>query len=241
MIDLSIIIPCYNEANRIKSTLCSIRDYCKTRNLEVEIIIVDDGSNDNTLEKINKLDMDILIRVISFFKNQGKGAAVKRGMLEASGRLVLFTDADLSTPIEEYEKLERAIKCENYDIAIGSRGLPESKKVVAQNFFRDKMGKLFGKLVSFLLLPDIKDSQCGFKLFKKNIIKDIFIWQTILGFGFDPEILLIAKKQDFKIKEIPVLWRNSFESKLSPFRDTFFIGFELFKVKVKDILGHYSL
>ncbi len=237
---LSIVIPCYNEKNRIIKTLNKINNYIVTRGLKTEIIVVDDGSQDNTVDKVKNFSAGVPLKTICFLNNRGKGSAVKRGMLEATGEFILFTDADLSTPIEEYEKLEKYVKKGEYDIAIGSRGLPDSQKLVAQNFFRDKIGKIFGKLVQLILLPEIKDSQCGFKLFKREAIKDIFCRQTVDGFGFDLEVLVIARKMGYNIKEVPILWENSFESKLSPVKDAFFIGYELFKIKVKEILGHYS-
>ncbi|MBN2406600.1 MAG: glycosyltransferase family 2 protein [Elusimicrobia bacterium] len=239
--ELSIVIPCYNESKRIGATLRTIDAFLHEKGIVSEIIAVDDGSSDNTVEVLRKTDIGTPVKIISFKENQGKGAAVKRGMFAASGSLVLFSDADLSTPIDEYLRLKDALLSGNYHIAIASRGLPGSNKEVPQGFFRDRMGKLFGYMVGFILLPGIHDSQCGFKLFKKECIHDIFTWQTILGFGFDPEILYIARKQGYKIIEVPVTWRNNFDTKLHPLIDTFFIGFELFKIKVKVLLKHYQI
>ncbi|MGM0440873.1 MAG: dolichyl-phosphate beta-glucosyltransferase [Elusimicrobiota bacterium] len=240
MTELSIVIPCYNEENRIIKALNRISDYIDRRGIKTEIIIVDDGSKDQTVNKVKNFNTNIPLKIHSFFKNRGKGAAVKWGMLKARGKLILFSDADLSTPIEEYEKLEKEITQKEYDIAIGSRGLAGSEKIVPQNFFRDKMGKLFGLLVRIMLLPGIRDSQCGFKLFKREVAKDVFSCQTVCGFGFDPEILFISQKKGYKIKEVPIVWKNSFETKLSPFKDSVFIGYELIKIKIKNLLGHYN-
>ena len=240
---VSVIIPAYNEEQRIASTITRVIEYFSGRGQEYEIIVVDDGSTDKTLDII-KRECHNRVKNLHFLyniKNMGKGFSIKRGMMFARGEIAFFTDADLSTPIEEFSKLESAIFEEGYDIAIGSRGLPGSRKTVPQGFFRDRMGKLFGLLVRFILLKDIYDSQCGFKAFRRDCAHFVFYWQTIFRFGFDPEILYIAKLHNYKIKEIPVEWGNNFDSKLDPVKDTLMIGFELFKVKLKSILGHYTL
>lgn len=239
---LSIVIPVYNEERRIRDTIVKIKDYFNKRGVSYEIIVVDDGSTDKSLQVIREVcSQDVPhLHFLHNMKNMGKGFSVKRGMLFARGDIILFTDADLSVPIEEYEKFERAIR-DGYDVAIGSRGLKDSKKLVAQGFLRDRLGKLFGKIVKIMLLPDIDDSQCGFKVFKREAAHFLFYWQTIYGFGFDPEILYLARRHNYKYTEIPVIWINSFDSKLKVMKDTFRIGFELFKVKLKSILGHYSI
>lgn len=239
---LSIIIPVYNEEKRIVNTISEIAKYLALKPVEYELIIVDDGSRDNSSTLINNLIKNSKLNIIYLknMKNMGKGFSVKKGVLSAKGDIILFTDADLSVPIEEYEKLENAILEEKYDIAFGSRGLKESKKIIPQGFIRDRLGKLFGILVKFMLLPDINDPQCGFKAFKKEAAHSLFYWQTIHKFGFDPEILYLAKKHNFRHKEIPVIWKNNFDSKLNVMTDTFNIGFELLKIKIKSLLGHYS-
>jgi len=241
--DVSIIIPVYNEEKRIKKTVKEVIDYFAGRNKNYEIIIVDDGSSDKTLDVVMEETKGHFreLHYLHNIKNMGKGFSVKRGMMFARGDIVFFTDADLSTPIYEYEKLENALKNENYDVAIGSRGIPGAIKTVPQGWFRDRMGKLFGYLVRLILLKDIYDSQCGFKAFTKECAHFIFYWQTIWGFGFDPEILFLAKKHGYKVKEIPVTWANDFDSKLHPVKDTIRIGFELFKIRLKVLLRHYSI
>ncbi len=242
-LDVSVIIPVYNESGRIRNTIRAVLGYFSQLGVSFEIIIVDDGSSDNSLQVIRE-ECEADKEKVFFLKNRnniGKGYSVKRGMMFARGEIALFTDADLSTPISEYEKLEHALLAEGYDIAIGSRSIPGSNVVVPQNFIRNRMGKLFGRLVNSLVLPDIVDSQCGFKAFKREAAHLVFHWQTIFGFGFDPEVLFIAKKHGYKIKEVPITWVNHFDSKLNPIKDSFFIGFELFKIRLKIMLGHYDL
>lgn len=240
---ISIVIPIYNEEKRIRNTVSSIIKYFEKRGTKYEIIIVDDGSKDDSLSIIKDVcrGKDLTLHFLHNTKNMGKGFSVKRGVLFARGDIILFTDADLSVPIEEYEKLEKAIIEDKYDIAFGSRGLKESRKLVPQGFLRDRLGKLFGVFVRHILLPDVMDSQCGFKAFSRQAAHFIFYWQTIYKFGFDPEILYIAKCHNLKYKEVPIQWKNDFDSKLNPFTDTFFIGFELIKIKLKSLLRHYSI
>ncbi|MBN1824290.1 MAG: glycosyltransferase family 2 protein [Endomicrobiales bacterium] len=241
--DVSIVLPVYNEEKRIKYTVDRIVEYFISRNLNYEIIVVDDGSRDKTLDIVKEVceGRSENLHFLHNHVNMGKGFSVKRGIMFARGDIILFSDADLSTPIEEYEKLEKALKEGEYDAAIASRAMPDSIKTVPQGFFRDRMGKLFGKIVQILVLPDIEDSQCGFKAFKKECAHFVFYWQTIFGFGFDPEILYLCKKHGYKVKQIPVKWENSFDSKLNPFTDTLKIGFELFKIRLKILLGHYDV
>ena len=240
---VSIVIPIYNEEKRIRSTVAKITEYFQNRSLSHEIIIVDDGSRDGSLSVIEDVckEKDLTLHFLHNIRNMGKGFSVKRGVMFARGDIILFTDADLSVPIEEYEKLEKAIIDEKNDIAFGSRGLKESRKILPQGFFRDRLGKLFGVFVRNILLPDVMDSQCGFKAFTREAAHFIFYWQTIYRFGFDPEILYIAKCHNFRYKEVPVTWKNDFDSKLNPFTDSLFIGFELIKIKIKSLLRHYSI
>ncbi len=235
----SIIVPAYNEKNRILRTLDNI--YKHFQNQNSEIIIVDDGSTDNTASFIEyeKENIGDNIKIISYKPNKGKGYAVKKGVEKAQGEFILFTDADNSTPIEEFKKLFAGLQ-KGFDIAIGSRYLKNSDVKIKQNILRILIGRLGNLLIQLLLVKNIKDTQCGFKLFKNKIAKNIFTQQTIYGWGFDMEILAIAQLFKYKIIEIPVDWYNSADSKFSPIKDTFQTLSELIKIKINLITGKYK-
>ena len=235
----SIIIPAYNEKDRILRTLNNIYKYFKGKNSE--IIIVDDGSTDNTASFIEyeKENIGDNIKIVSYKKNKGKGYAVKKGVEKAKGELILFTDADNSTPIEEFEKLFAGLK-KGFDIAIGSRYLKNSDVKIKQSIFRILIGRFGNLLIQLLLVKNIKDTQCGFKLFKNKTAKNIFQKQNIERWGFDMEILAIAQLFKYKIIEIPVNWYNSSDSKFSPIKDTVQTLSELIKIKINLITGKYK-
>lgn len=225
--NLSIVIPAYNEEKRIERTLQKIEKYASKNFKNYEIIVVDDCSQDNTSEISLKYEN---VKILKNSKNMGKGYSVRRGILCAKYELVLFTDADLATPIEEIEKLLFKIK-QGHDIAIASRNLKNSIIVVQQAKYRQLMGKTFPLLVRCFILPDFKDTQCGFKLFKTNIAKEIFAKQKSNGFAFDVEVLYLAKKLRCKIAEVPVVWIDQKGSKLNPLKDALKMLIELVKIK----------
>lgn len=212
---LSVIIPVYNEEKRISLTLSETVKYLRKKKYLFEIIVIDDGSTDNTLKEVLKLKKKIPeILVEKLEKNKGKGAAVRKGMMLAQGKYLLFMDADNSTKINEIEKFLLKIK-EGYQIAIGSRDLKESILNPPQPTIRRILGKIF-RLLAHLICGtwQIKDSQCGFKLFTKKAGKEIFPCSKIDGFAFDVEILVIAQKKGYKIIELPVWWENKSGSKV---------------------------
>jgi dolichyl-phosphate beta-glucosyltransferase len=227
---LSIVIPAYNEAIRIGQSLQTIKDYLKGKAIKAEIIVADDGSSDSTAEISRKALRDWPeAEVISLPENRGKGAAVREGVLKAKAELVLFTDADLSTPIEELEKF-LPLAHQGFAVVIGSRALPESKVLKRQSWLREHMGKTFNLLVRLLLIKGIKDTQCGFKLFRKEAAKEIFSQLKTEGFAFDVEALMIARKLGYRIAQVPVVWINCPDSRVHMIKSSLKMLTEMFKL-----------
>lgn len=213
--DISVIIPAYNEERRISATLEKVHSYLEYRGLSFEIIVVDDGSKDNTKKVVEEFNREHPeVKLIRYETNRGKGYAVKTGVLSAQGKLILFSDADLSTPIEELEKLEQAL-AQGYDVAIGSRGLPDSAILVHQPKRREIAGKIFNLLVRVILRIKFYDTQCGFKLFKGEVARPVFKKQKIFGFVFDAESIWWAQKLGYQVQEVPVVWQDSGRSSIS--------------------------
>ncbi|PIS42879.1 MAG: hypothetical protein COT24_01205 [Candidatus Kerfeldbacteria bacterium CG08_land_8_20_14_0_20_40_16] len=233
---ISLVIPVYNEEKRIRKSLAEILPYLNHTLPDYEIIFVDDGSTDQTLPILEQYQNEHF-QIIKNDRNYGKGYSVKQGMLKARFTVVLFSDADFSTPIEDLEKLLPYLK--EYDIVIGSRGMKESQVSVHQPFYKEWLGKLGNKFIQLLIVPGIKDTQCGFKMFKKETLI-IFRKQTIERWGFDFEILMLAKRMGFKIKEVPVKWRNDFRSKVRFFDYLKTLG-ELLKIKWNILTNKYDL
>jgi len=232
---LTIVIPAYNEEKRIGLSLRKIIDYLELRNFNAEIIVVDDGSSDQTAE----IAKDILAEyqaglVIEMPKNRGKGAAVQEGILRAKSELVLFSDADLSTPIEELEKLLPLAR-EGYEVVIGSRAWPQSEIRKRQSWLREHMGKFFNLLVRLLVLKGFKDTQCGFKLFKREAARTIFSQLQTSGFAFDVEVLWLAEKFGYKIAQVPVVWINYPDSRVHLIQSSFSMLIDLIKLKRKKL------
>ena len=237
---LSVVIPAHDEAERIGPTLERVLAYLGSRNYTFEVIVVDDVSRDGTAAAAEEFRRrDGRLRLVQRTADPGKGAAVQAGMLAAAGRHVLFSDADLSTPIEECEKLLAAIEREGYDIAIGSRGLPQSDLRVRQPWYREMMGRTFNLMVRAVAVHGIKDTQCGFKLFRGEVVQDLFRRQTVMGFAFDVEILFLARKRGLRIREVPVTWINSPRSKVDPIRDSLRMMRDMVGIRVKRLLGVY--
>ena len=236
---LSVIIPAYNEEKRLLSTLSKICAYLSTKDFPYEIIVVDDGSTDNTLQMVkNFASSNRHIVILINEQNSGKGYSVRKGMLSARGEYAFFTDADLSTPIEEIEKCLPYL-INGYDVVIGSRSMPGSDILVHQPWYREKMGKIFNFMVNMVLLKGIIDTQCGFKGFKREAVKTVFNRCKINGFSFDVEALYLSRKYNFKIKEIPIRWENSPLSKVSPIKHSLQMFKDLIGIKIKDLKGDY--
>lgn len=209
---LSVIIPAYNEAKRIPLTLAEIDKYLSGVDYAYEILVVNDGSKDNTSEVVGKMAKDIKnLKLIDNDVNKGKGGVVRQGLLLAQGKYRLFTDADNSTSIDQFEKMIPAFK-EGCGVVIGSRAIKGSVLHPAQPWFRQVPGKIGNLIIQALVLPGIWDTQCGFKALTAEATEAIFSHTKITGWGFDVEILALAKKLDFKIKEVPVVWKNDLAS-----------------------------
>lgn len=214
---LSVVIPAFNEHRRLPGTVNHVRRYLAGRSHNYELILVDDGSTDETLHYMRQLAHEWpAVRVVTLTPNRGKGRAVTEGMRVARGDLVLFSDADLSTPIEELPKLEQAVEA-GADVAFGSRGAPGAREV-NQPFYRQVMGRTFNILVQLLVLPGFHDTQCGFKLFRNTAARELFASIRTDGFAFDVEVLLRARQAQYRVVEVPVRWLNSDSTRVSPLR-----------------------
>lgn len=214
-VELSIVIPAFNEEKRLPASLGAISAYLAARPSapRVDVLVVDDGSLDETAARAEdagrRYGLDL--RVLRLPKNSGKGFAVRTGCLEARGRLVLVTDADLSTPIYEWEKLA----ARGVPVAIGSRAVDESLVKEEQPLYRKALGKLFNRLVRLVAVPGIRDTQCGFKLFSREAAREIFSRAKVDRFAYDVEALLLARQLGYAIAEVPVLWFNSADSRVT--------------------------
>ncbi|MDP4230769.1 MAG: glycosyltransferase family 2 protein [Bacteroidota bacterium] len=234
---LSLIVPAYKEASRISASLEKIFAYLANASYDSEVIVVDDGSPDNSVEVIRtafakKPAGRVEARLIELGTNGGKGAAVRAGMLEAKGSIRIFTDADLSTPIHEVEKVIMAIEKEGYDVVVGSRALEGRKLVkVHQPMYREMMGRFFNLLVQVFVLRGIKDTQCGFKGFRAEAAAKIFAEQKVMGFSFDVEILYLARKYGYKIKEVAVEWYNDERTTVGALSDSAKMFLELLRIR----------
>lgn len=230
-IDLSIIIPAYNEEKTITDTIRQLYDFLKATDLKFEIIVVDDGSVDSTATKVKEFAMSrSMVKLVSYKKNMGKGEAIRQGVLVAGGELILFSDADLSTPISEIKKLLPFIR-NGYDIVIGSRRMRESFIAKRQPFHRRISGNILRLLVKVVLRLPFSDTQCGFKLFKKNVAKSLFSKLVHKGFIFDIEILYKAYTAGYKIKEVGVIWANDPSTTVRFFKDSFKFLIGIIKIR----------
>ncbi|MBI5754760.1 glycosyltransferase family 2 protein [Candidatus Peregrinibacteria bacterium] len=237
---LSIVIPAYNEERRIGKTLEKINEYVRLKNISTEIIVVSDGSLDHTNEILKNAEKTIQnCSVIIFSKNYGKGFAVQKGVQMSSGKYILFCDADNSTPIEEYGKLLSALKNHSADISIGSRYLADSDVKIRQPKYRIWLGRIGNFLISSFLIDGIKDTQCGFKLFRHAVAKQIFSLQKVKRFGFDMEILAIAELRGVRVIEIPVSWLDSPDSRVRPIKDALITLKDLVYIKLNLLSGRY--
>jgi glycosyltransferase involved in cell wall biosynthesis len=236
--ELSIVIPAFNEELRLPETLSRISSYVRASNRETEVIVVDDGSTDRTADVANSFRGEIqFLRVVANKENRGKGFSVRHGMMEANGRIVLFTDADLSAPIEEADKLLAALA--DHEVAIGSRALNRSLISVRQSVFREYAGMIFNCIVRAILRLPFIDTQCGFKAFRSEPCRVIFQQQRIERFGFDPELLYLARHHGLRSVEIPVRWAHSPATKVSMWRDSIQMFLDVFIIRWNALMGRY--
>ena len=238
---LSIVIPAYNEENRLPATLARLYSYLATSPFgDAEVLIVDDGSRDGTAALVEDFaHLYPTVRLVRNPGNRGKGYAVRHGMLEAQGEWVLFTDADLSSPIEEVEKLIAAVREQNALGAIGSRALNRKLVSVHQSAFREYSGRFFNLTMRLITGLPYADTQCGFKLFRRDVAQEVFRRVHIPGFGFDVEALFIAQRLGYAVVEVPVRWANAEGTKV-----TMLNGLEAFTdllvVRWNQLRGHYD-
>jgi glycosyltransferase involved in cell wall biosynthesis len=242
---LSIVIPAYNEEGRIGRSLDEILAFLSSADYVAEVIVIDDGSNDQTSRRVEDRVKSFSaaghqLRVLKNDPNRGKGYSVKRGLTESRGEIVLFTDADLSSPITEAPKLIAPIAERRAEVAFGSRALNRKLIGKRQPVLRDFGGRIFNLLMKAITGLKFKDTQCGFKAFKREQALPVFNLQSIDRFGFDPEILYIAKKQGLRLLEVPVVWNDSEGSKISFFSDSLKMFADLVRIRMNDLSGRYD-
>jgi glycosyltransferase involved in cell wall biosynthesis len=242
---LSIVIPAYNEEKRIGLSLDSVLSFLGTQAYRTEVIVVDDGSSDETASRVSDrvvkyADAGHQLRVVTNTPNRGKGYSVKRGLIEAQGEIVLFSDADFSSPITEAPKLIDPISNDRADVTFGSRALDRKLIGVHQPALRDFGGRVFNVFMKTITGLNFKDTQCGFKAFRREPALPVFKLQSIERFGFDPEVLYIAKKQGLRLLEVPVVWNDSEGTTVSYFSDSIRMTTDLIRIRLNDLRGRYE-
>ncbi len=232
-IELSVVVPVYNEERSIRETLRRIEAFLSLKKISWEVLVVSDGSKDRTAEVVEdaaRSNPRLPLKFLRSDVNRGKGFTSRRGMLEARGKYVLLTDADLSSPIKEVDRLIAAIGS-GADVAIGSRAKREKDCDVRQSLKRHVSGRIFNFFVQLLVLPGVQDSQCGFKCFTREAAQRLFSVQKLNGFSFDVEVLWLARNFGYRIDEVPVMWSQGPDSRVSLFRDSFLMLKDLFKIR----------
>jgi dolichyl-phosphate beta-glucosyltransferase len=238
---ISVVIPAFNEEQRLPATLCSILAYFAARNWPSwEIVVVNDGSSDGTLAAAEQFQKDCPeVRVLDNPGNRGKGYSVRHGMLEAQGEWILFTDSDLSAPIEEVDKLIAVARKQDAQVVIGSRAMDRKLIAVHQSWFRETAGRIFNLLMRTVTGLPFSDTQCGFKLFEHRAAQEIFRRQRIERWGFDAEVLFIARKLGYRAIEAPVRWSHFEGTKVSMFSDSLNMFVDLFRIRKNQLKGLY--
>jgi glycosyltransferase involved in cell wall biosynthesis len=234
------VIPAYNESARLGATLEKVLAYVHAQRWDAEVIVVNDGSRDNTADIVRTITAtDPILRLVENPGNRGKGYSVRNGMLNSRGSIVLFSDADLSSPIEEAPKLLKALE-EGADVAIGSRWLRAETQTQRQPLHRQLFGRIFNLLLRLTLGLKFKDTQCGFKAFKQPAVRGIFPLQRIERWGFDPEILFLARKLGYRVREVSVAWGHSGGTRINPLIDGSRMFTEMLRIRWYDLTGKYT-
>lgn len=237
---LSIVIPAYNEGLRIEATLERVFDCVEQEGWNAEVLVVDDGSKDETAAIIERwMEIKPRLRLIQNPGNRGKGYSVRNGLLQAAGEVVLFSDADLSSPMEEANRLIAAIRG-GADVAIGSRWLDRTRQTIQQPLYRQFFGRCFNAITRGVMGLPFKDTQCGFKAFKRDAAQVIFRLQTIERWGFDPEILFIARKLGYSVTEVPVTWGHDERSRISYLKDGTKMLEDMAVIRWNSLAGRYD-
>lgn len=237
---LSVVVPAYNEQRILPKSLETILDYLDRRGIQGEVLVVDDGSTDQTARVASEILRGRRGRVLSHAENRGKGCAVRRGVLEAAGRWVLMTDADLSSPIDEHAKLAAAARDHDLDVAVGSRALVESRIEVRQKWPRELMGKTFNVLIRAITGLSFRDTQCGFKLMDRNRVLPLFEKMVVDRFAFDVELLFLCARFGLRAREVPVVWRNVADSRVSMIGDPLNMLLDVIRVRWRFRRGGYN-
>lgn len=237
---ISVVIPAYNEEERLAPTLDRVLAFARNSGWNTEVIVVNDGSCDRTADVVRSYACKTeVVRLLENPGNRGKGYSVRNGVLHANGEFVLFTDADMSSPIEEAPKLLQAL-ADGADIAIGSRWARSELQTRRQSLARQFLGRIFNVLLRMLLRLNFKDTQCGFKAFRREAARAIFPLQRIEGWGFDPEILFLANRSRFRIVEVPVRWGHDTRTRINPLVDGSRMVSDMLLIRWNSILGRYS-
>jgi len=234
---LTIVVPAFNEAARIRSTLEKLCQFRDLKPYSVEMLVVDDGSTDKTVQIVSGFAG---VRLVRNDRNHGKGYTVRHGVLEARGEFILFTDADLSAPIEEADKLLSALQSSGADAAVGSRALERELIGIHQPLLREMAGRFFNLLVWFITGLRLHDTQCGFKLFKRSSTRQAFERMRVEGFGFDPELLFLIERGGGRVVEVPVRWNDNPATKVRFLRDSARMFLDLIAIRWRTFMGKYQ-
>ncbi len=237
---LSIVIPAYNESARIEATLGRVMTCVETQQWDAEVLVVDDGSTDDTSEIVERwMDRYERLHLIKNPGNRGKGYSVRNGLLQAAGDVVMFTDADLSAPMEEASRLLDAI-ANGVDVAIGSRWMDRTRQTIHQPLYRQFFGRCFNAITRTVMGLPYRDTQCGFKAFRRTAAQVIFRLQRIERWGFDPEILFIARKLKYTVREVPVTWGHDERSRMSYLKDGMKMLEDMAVIRSNSLAGRYD-